>query len=137
MTCYCGKELTGKQRKYCCVKCQMKDRKYVGHNFIRKSGQVSIYKQKPENTILDDKTVPVPERELWSAVILQAMINVHFLNYRFEDDLRFLQGNGNFKWICEHLGLDEKILLKRAQIAAINMPDNFRIHNNDSKGEKG
>ena len=69
--------------------------------------------------ILDEhRKNPVPERELWSAVILQAMTNIYFKVPNWEEDLSFLSGAGNWNWICELLGTDPKRASKLALKAA-------------------
>ena len=78
--------------------------------------------QKPydgKKEILDEhRKNPVPERELWSAVILQAMTNIYFKVPKWEEDLEFLAGAGNWNWICSHLGMDPKQISKLALKAA-------------------
>lgn len=69
-----------------------------------------------------------PVRDLWSAVILQAMVNIFFKRKNYQEDLHFLSGGRNFPWICEQLGLNEKL----ASIGAIKMAHNrafFRFKN--------
>ena len=74
--------------------------------------------QKPyewKKEILDEhRKNPVPERELWSAVVLQAMSNIYFKIPKWEEDLLFLSGGGNWEWICELLGTDPKRASKLA-----------------------
>lgn len=48
------------------------------------------------------------ERELWSTVIFQAIVNIRFKVSTWQQDLAFLKGAGNFKWICDQLDLDYK-----------------------------
>lgn len=69
--------------------------------------------------ILDEYRVEnPPERELLSAVILQAMSNVHFKVGKWQEDLEFISGEGNWNWICSHLGMEPKQISKLALKAA-------------------
>ena len=58
--------------------------------------------------VLTDCSAPNPEREMWCACILQAIINVRFKNPKWEEDLDFIAGDGSWHWICEQLGMDAK-----------------------------
>lgn len=69
--------------------------------------------------ILDEYRVEnPPERELLSSVILQAMSNVHFKTPKWEEDLAFISGEGNWNWICSHLGMNPKQISRLALKAA-------------------
>ena len=59
-----------------------------------------------------------PERELLSAVILQAMSNIHFKVGNWKADLRFVKGGGNWNWICSHLGMNPRQISRLALKAA-------------------
>ncbi|HOD31781.1 MAG TPA: hypothetical protein PKM79_09150 [Smithellaceae bacterium] len=80
-----------------------------------------------EEKILDDKQGSVPERELWSAVILQALVNIHFQNKGWHDDLGFIAGGGNWNWICEQLGMDARRVSRLALAASFDL-DDFKKH---------
>ena len=62
---------------------------------------------------------PTHERELWAAVIYQAVIDVACKVKYWEHDLMFLKGCRNFNWICEQLGLDP-LATSRAAVATAN-----------------
>jgi len=64
--------------------------------------------------VLTDCREPNPEREMWCACILQAIINVRFKNPKWQDDLDFIEGGENWDWICEQLGLDPRRSSKNA-----------------------
>lgn len=93
-------------------------------------GTMTRKKSKPDETrmevygrgeVLDEHAVSgIPERDLWAAVILQAMVNVHFKSRGWEQDLYFLSGGNGFSWICDQLGLNEKL----TSIGAIKMAFN-------------
>ena len=69
--------------------------------------------------ILDEhRKIPIPERELWAAVVLQAMTNIYFKVKNWEEDLMFLSGGGNWNWICGLLGIEPKRASKLALKAA-------------------
>jgi hypothetical protein len=59
-----------------------------------------------------------PERELLSAIILQAMSNIYFKAPKWEEDWEFISGAGNWNWICSHLGMDPKQISRLALKAA-------------------
>ena len=59
--------------------------------------------------VLDEKwRENPPERELWAAVIIQAISNVYFKVNRWEEDLFFISGGRQWNWICEQLGMNAK-----------------------------
>lgn len=130
MNCYCGKELTGKQTKYCSKKCNQKARVFRGHYYVMQNGEVSKTKKPYEGfeKILDDKKAISPIHELLACVILQAMANVHFKVRNWQEDLQFLSGAGNWLFICEGLGLNPQAA-SRGAIRNFNKVDkNFRKH---------
>ena len=69
--------------------------------------------------ILDEyRTNPKPERELWAAVILHAIQNLHFKTHKWHEDLIFIAGGENWNWVCTQLGIDPKRASKGALRAA-------------------
>ena len=80
------------------------------------------------NEVLDEAAIKTPpEKNLWAAVILQAMGNVHFGVKGWHEDAAFISGAENWGWICEHLGLDARLASKLALRAAFT-GDNFKKH---------
>jgi hypothetical protein len=69
-----------------------------------------------------------PFRNLWSAVILQAMSNIHFGVRHWDEDLQFIAGSENWNWICEQLGIDAKRTSKLALRAAFEYKDHSKKH---------
>lgn len=59
-----------------------------------------------------------PERELWAAVILHAIQNLHFRAHKWHEDLMFVAGGENWNWICTQLGIDPKRASRGALRAA-------------------
>lgn len=78
-----------------------------------------------KDKILVDTPGEVPELELWSAVILQALINVQFEKGHWGEDLLFISGAGNWDWICEQLGMDAR---RASKMALQILDDNFKKH---------
>ena len=68
--------------------------------------------------VLDDKPFVNPFRELWAAVIWQAVLNVHFKIRNWHSDLQFISGSGEFNKICGWLDLDPKRTSKACLQAA-------------------
>jgi hypothetical protein len=69
--------------------------------------------------ILDEyRVVNQPERELLASIILQAISNVHFQAPKWQEDLEFISGEGNWNWICSHLGMNPKQISRLALKAA-------------------
>lgn len=68
---------------------------------------------------------PMPERELLSAVFMQAVINVSCKVNDWESDLRFLKGAGNFPLFCVWMDYD-KDRMSRATVRAATS-QNFRF----------
>lgn len=60
-----------------------------------------------ENEIFDEFTpVRSHERDLWAAVVLEAISNVQMKSTGWNTSLYFLKRNGNFDWICQSLGFN-------------------------------
>ena len=78
--------------------------------------------------VLTDCSAPNPERELWCACILQAIINVRFKNPKWEDDLDFIAGGENWDWICEQLGTDGKRASRNALKAVFDSKNIIHKH---------
>lgn len=78
--------------------------------------------------ILDDKTSIRPEHELLACVILQAMANVHFKVRHWEEDLQFLSGAGNWRFICEGLGLNPQAASRGAIKNFMKVDKKFKRH---------
>ena len=70
----------------------------------------------------------IPERELWSAVILHAMSNINFKVKHWQDDVEFLAGGGSFPDICCILGMDERRASQGALKAAFSGKNFMRKH---------
>jgi len=98
---------------------------------------MSRKKTKPDETridsygrgeVLNENKEPNAERELWSGVILQAIVNVRFKVPKWEDDMAFLSGGDNFNWICSQLGINARRASKGAIKACFDSRNIIKKH---------
>jgi hypothetical protein len=66
------------------------------------------------NEVLTDEKAPARERDLWAAVIWQAILDVNYRVHNWKSSLRFLMGGGQWVTICEILDLEPVSTSKRA-----------------------
>ena len=78
--------------------------------------------------VLNENKEPNAERELWSGVILQAIVNVRFKVPKWEESLEFIAGGENWNWICEQLGMDAKRASRNALKAVFDSKNIIHKH---------
>lgn len=64
--------------------------------------------------VLTDEKAPARERDLWAAVIWQAILDVNYRVHNWKSSLRFLMGGGQWVTICDILDLEPVSTSKRA-----------------------